>query len=278
MIFKGLLFFLLPVISSSVFAQNSDWLYGYLRSKSFNCKMSQEQFTNQIRAHVDANIQRLEASLKGRGSELQSITQQRDQIEIGVFPRTAGLDFYVLEPVTVVLGKPGASLTFQIQSTYYLENGKPTVQKGLWFPLAVQDSGRDKPCKLNRVVVNESQRRFLPSIDLATGEPPRTLIQNLIDVVDVSSTVTPIPPPPPPVAPAEKPEEEPRQEVKPKKKHYERRRHHRPRRRHHYRRHRRTRSEAPAPAAEPPPPRNECSGDLSTWQAVTCALTGQKID
>jgi hypothetical protein len=298
MILKGFLFFLLPIISSSVFAQNSDGVNQYLRSKSFKCKLSQEQFRNQIRAQVDRNIKQLETNLKERGSELQSITQQRDHIEIGVFPQTAGFDFYVLEPVTIVLGRPGATLVFQIQSTYYVEDGRPTVQKGLWFPLAVHDPGSDKPCELVRVVISEKDRRFLPSIDLTMGDPPRTLISRLIDVIDVAPATSPAPtaaepapsvspiperwPQPSSVPPSKSVTPEPsgskdEPEIKPKKKkRYERPRHHYRRRHHYHRRYRRTRNETPAP--EPPQPQNECSGDLSTWKAVTCTLTGQKTD
>jgi hypothetical protein len=311
MIFKALVFFLLPFISSSVFAKNSDWLDQYLRSKSFKCTLSQDQLKKQVQVHVEQNIKRLETSLKERGSELQSITQQRDHIEIGVFPETVGLDFYILEPVTVVLGQPGATFVFQIQSTYYVDGGSPAVQKGLWFPLAIQDPGSDQACELVRVVVSEKDKRYLPSIDLTTGDPPHTLIRGLFDVVDVMD-VAPISTQPP-VAPAPalsplleerwpKPSSVPSQavtsrkssdskdsadssedepQIKSKKK-----RHERHRRRHHYRRYhrqrhyrhyyRRTRDEVPAP--EPPQSQNECSGDISTWKTVTCTLTGQKTD
>jgi hypothetical protein len=295
----------------------------YLRSKAFKCTLSQDQLKKQVQVHIDRNIKALEASLKERGSELQSITQQRDQIEVGVFPETVGLDFYILEPVTVVLGQPGATFVFQIQSTYYTGDEKPAIQKGLWFPLAIQDPGSDQPCELVRVVVGEKDKRYLPSIDLTIGDPPRTLIRGLIDVIDVTDmTPTSVQQP---VAPApamspllerwpkpssvqsqavtshessdsknlknstDKPNsddnsgDEP--QIRSKKKHRERER----RRHHHYRRHyrhrhyshyrryyRRTLDEAPA--AEPPQSQNECSGNISTWKAVTCTLTGQKTD
>jgi hypothetical protein len=261
-----------------------------------NAKQLNEQVTNQI----DRNIRELTEALIKRGSDFQSIYQRKDSVEIGVFPKTPGYDFYVLENVTVGM----QNFSFPIQTTFFLSS-TPTVKKGLWFPLKVRDEGEGKPCRLERISVRDGQQNFRPEVDLVTGDPPRVIIPRLIEVVDLSSE--PEPPPPPPVQKEPVPvpqareknegkkeekkatekEAKEKKETKPSKKESRRERRRRERRelreerrrerryrRHHRRHHAENNQEVVRPAAEPPKKPNECTGDISVWKSMTCAIPG----
>lgn len=298
------------VISHFSFADNNDWLAPYLQSKSFQCVMSIDQLKAQIAVQIDRNIGLLTESLVQRGSDFQNIAQRRDTVEIGVFPKLRGYDFYVLENVTVTMGK----FQFPIQTTYFFD-GVPNVQKGLWFPLKVKDPGPNKICQLDRISVRDGQQNARPEVDLVLGDPPRVIVSRLIEVIDVSSE------PEPPVSTqpntsskepekknvekkelekknvdkkdaekrdVEKKEVKKKAEEKPKqsetrrerrerrrRERRERREERRHRRHRHYRSYQRSNIEEPArKPVEPPDKPNDCNGDLSPWKTMTCTITG----
>lgn len=135
---KGLL--LLFFISVNAFASEPNWLGRYLKSKTIRCDMTLDQLRSQVAAQIDFNIRQLDQNLKSRGSEIEAILQQRDQIEIGTFPKSQVFDFYVREAVAVVIQK----LNFLVQTTDYSDEAAgPRVEKGLWFPLTITDPGRE---------------------------------------------------------------------------------------------------------------------------------------
>ncbi|MGZ3721660.1 MAG: hypothetical protein ACXVA9_01935 [Bdellovibrionales bacterium] len=195
-------------------ANEPEWLGPYLKSKFIRCEMTEDQLREQVATHIDFNVRNLSAELKARGSEIESILQNRDEVEIGIFPKTPVFDFYVLEKVTVVIQK----LNFQVQTTYYSDySASPTVEKGLWFPLMVNDPGPGKPCTLGRIGFKEEARKFIPLVDLVIGDPPRVVASNIVQVMDpVEAPQTPAPNAKREAKPETKPEAKP--EVKPEAK------------------------------------------------------------
>lgn len=302
---------LLFLYANVAFAQNQnlDWLPDYLKMKSIKCQLTQEQIRAQLSAEADRSVEQIAAVLRDRSSEVQSAVQDREALTIGKFPNVPVFDFFALAKVNIVI----RDLNFQIQTTLFTEQGS-SVQSGLWLPFTVRDPGPGKPCALQRITVSEDQRRFLPVVDLIYGNPPRVVTSRLIDVVDVANSSAPAgpspqtqaPPPqqsaPPPKTNVDeekaeaKPRREERRESRRERRRREReerrqsrreearqernqeerdrRRQEREERRQERRKARRQRAQQPPP--EPPDKRNECSGDLSGWAAIKCAVTGGK--
>jgi hypothetical protein len=283
---------LILLTSINTFADQADSLAGYLRSKSIRCTMTQDELREQVIHQLDFNIRRLNENLKRRGSEIEKIAEQRDQLEIGIFPHSVDFDFYVLEQVAVVI----QGLNFPVQTTYHANySADAHVTKGLWFPLSISDSGAGKPCLLSRVAYREDMQKSIPVVDLVIGDPPRVVAPNILQVMDPFGTAQPplampeeklnetTPPPvpsaPPPRASKSKDEGESdtRSARESRRHHHRSSRHHYHRRRsHHHRHHRRHRSEnyneeAPEQGAPPTQP-SECNGETSFWTSAGCNL------
>ncbi len=195
--------------SASALAAQPD-LVGQLKAKGIRCDLTQEQLRDQLTAQLDLNIRSLDETLRGRGSEVESIIQDRNQVEVGVLPKPSVLDLYILEKVSVVIQK----LNFPVQTTYYTDNSAgPEVATGLWFPLQVLDPGKGKPCTLKRVSFRPENQKFAPVVDLVIGEPPRVVAKNIVQVMDSTEALQAKPDVKQEVKPEVKPEA--KQETKP---------------------------------------------------------------
>jgi hypothetical protein len=201
-IFLNLIAILLLVSTNAFGDPPGDWLGPYLNSKGIRCSLNQDQLRRQVGSQIDSTTRQLFENLKARGSEIESLKQDRDQIEIGIFPKTPILDLYVLEQVSVVI----QNLNFRVQTTYKIGNAdNPAVQQGLWFPLTINDPGPGSPCTLSRITYKEEDRDFVPIVDLVIGEPPRVVAHNVAQVMDPADGPKPPTPPPPPIAKKEPP-------------------------------------------------------------------------
>lgn len=269
---------ILLLISTPGVAKNEDWLGQYMRSKSFKCDLNEDQFKKQITKQLDQNIEKLKEALKVRGSDFESIQEQRDSVDIGIFLTSRVYDFYVLENVSVMI----QGYQFPIQTTYFMDN-EPSVENGLWLPFVVKDPGRDEVCQLQRISMRDGQQLRRPEVNLVFGRPPRVIAPRLIEVVDDSSSqaaepapAVPLPPPSPMPEKADSKVEEHSRSREPserrsrrerRERHRRERRHSRHRKRYHYRRHIRL---------EQPQPPNPCAGELSAWMKIKCAVTGDQ--
>ncbi len=275
--------------SVNAFAVEPDWLNPYLRSKAIRCDMTQAQLNNQVATHIDFNIQKLTENLKARGSAIESVLHQRDQVEIGIFPKATTFDLSVFTKVTVVI----QNWHFSVQTTYATENSAtPSVEKGLWFPLAIVDSGPGTPCTLSRIGYKEDGRKFVPVVDLVFGGPPRVVASDIVQVMDPEGAIqnpaalakpenkkklSEEPPPDPTSKAKDLKDSEPE---KPTVRSSHRRHRHRISRRsssrrhiRHRLRHRRSEDSAVQTSQKPPPEKpSECTGDDSPWRTAACKL------
>jgi hypothetical protein len=274
--------FILP--PKIAFSAETDWS-AYVKSKGKECSLTVDELNVQIDSQIDLFAQRIGGELAKRGSSATEVEAPHDQVDIGIFPKLADVDFWVNSKIVVKMDKFG----FPVQTTLATGDPTPVVKQGLWFPLVVKDTGKDKTCELEPITVDPDQKKFLPVVDMVMGDPARVIARDLVQVANIKGepATAPYAVPVPEqrktfreesapkadgsdVGESRKDERGERREKKRERRH--RRHREREHRRRHYRRHR---VDVPA-LAEPPQKGDECSSpDKSVWKTITCAAQGK---
>lgn len=279
-------FILLPNIS---FAAETD-LSAYVSSKGKECSLSHDELNAQVNSQLDFFADQIRDELTQRGSSATEVSASHQQVDIGLFPKVNGIDFWVNNNIVVKIGKFG----FSLRTTLAPTEAAPVVKQGLWFPLVVSDTGKGKTCKLEPIRVDPDQKKFLPVVDLVIGDPARVIVRDLVQVANINGQPPSVKAPDAVPVPEQKPNSrdeietnaeeensearanrrEQREERRERNRERKHRRHREREHRHRYRRHYRH-VESPT-TADPPETTDECSlPNKSAWRAFICAAEGK---